>query len=72
MSPLLLLSQDLGTAFGERSQQVLVMQPLDLRRSGALVDRPPANLQPSGEFSSERGVIEPVGGHGVGVQLPRV
>ena len=45
------------------------MQPVDLGGAGALVDRPPPDVQPAGEFRPERRVIEPVGGHGVGVQL---
>jgi hypothetical protein len=69
---LLLLGQDLGAALGEGPEQVPVMEAVDLRRPGALVDRPPAHFQPAGHLRPKDRVVQPVGGHGVGVQLPRV
>jgi hypothetical protein len=48
------------------------MQPLDRGCPAALVDRPPAHVQSPGEFRPQGGVVQPVGGHGMGVQLPRI
>jgi hypothetical protein len=48
------------------------MQPLDLRPPGALIHRPPAHIQPAAQFRPQGGMIEPVGGHGMGIELPRI
>jgi hypothetical protein len=44
------------------------MQSVDLGRSGSWVDLAPADVQPLGQLSAESGVVEAVGGHGVGVE----
>jgi hypothetical protein len=48
------------------------MQPIDLRRAGSPVHFAPAHVQPPGQFRPQGGMVEPVGGHGVGIELPRV